>query len=251
MVSIKRKVTIKTKTAQEETPVAVEHSTVTLKGKQPEGAQEIQIPPASEPEKSPIGGDPESGGKSNTGKIVGCIVAAVAIFAGIYFFGIKGEDKTGDDSRTSSIEQLAPAVDTTQSKATIQADAPKDGTTEGNDAVSNTLGTTGPTETSEASAKEENEVPVSAKSEDKQVESPVSNEPSASKPIQPASSKQITINTNIAPASAPLGDNVVENAIRVIRGDFGNGQERKDKLGSAYSEIQKKVNEMYRNGQVR
>lgn len=36
MVSIKRKVTIKTKTAQEETPVAVEHSTVTLKGKQPE-----------------------------------------------------------------------------------------------------------------------------------------------------------------------------------------------------------------------
>ena len=43
---------------------------------------------------------------------------------------------------------------------------------------------------------------------------------------------------------------VVENAKRVIRGDFGNGQERKDKLGSAYAEIQSKVNEMYRQGLV-
>lgn len=44
--------------------------------------------------------------------------------------------------------------------------------------------------------------------------------------------------------------NVEANARRVIRGDFGNGQERKDKLGSSYSEIQSKVNEMYHQGLV-
>ena len=36
----------------------------------------------------------------------------------------------------------------------------------------------------------------------------------------------------------------------VIRGDFGNGEERKIKLGPDYSVIQNKVNEMYRKGLV-
>lgn len=36
----------------------------------------------------------------------------------------------------------------------------------------------------------------------------------------------------------------------VIRGVYGNGMERKTKLGSSYSEIQGKVNEMYRNGTI-
>lgn len=39
-------------------------------------------------------------------------------------------------------------------------------------------------------------------------------------------------------------------AINVIRGDYGNGQERKDKLGSTYADVQKRVNEMYRQGIV-
>ena len=33
-------------------------------------------------------------------------------------------------------------------------------------------------------------------------------------------------------------------ALKVIRGDFGNGQERKDKLGQFYREIQTRVNEL-------
>lgn len=46
-------------------------------------------------------------------------------------------------------------------------------------------------------------------------------------------------------------DNLEEKALRTIRGDFGNGKERKEKLGSEYSVIQNKVNEMYREGLVR
>lgn len=41
---------------------------------------------------------------------------------------------------------------------------------------------------------------------------------------------------------------IEEKAKLVIRGDFGNGEERKNKLGSEYSVIQNKVNEMYAKG---
>lgn len=38
--------------------------------------------------------------------------------------------------------------------------------------------------------------------------------------------------------------NIEELAKAVIRGDYGNGEERKQKLGNLYSEVQAKVNEM-------
>lgn len=42
-----------------------------------------------------------------------------------------------------------------------------------------------------------------------------------------------------------LSENDIENlAKEVIRGNFGNGQERKDLLGENYEEIQKRVNEL-------
>lgn len=40
---------------------------------------------------------------------------------------------------------------------------------------------------------------------------------------------------------------IEENARKVIRGDFGIGRERKRALGSEYSAIQAKVNELYKN----
>ena len=45
--------------------------------------------------------------------------------------------------------------------------------------------------------------------------------------------------------------NIEAKARQVIRGDFGNGSVRKLKLGSEYTSIQNKVNEMYRTGAVR
>jgi len=239
MVSIKHKVTIKTKTVQEETPAAVEGSSVTLKRKQPEVPKEpTPVPPTPEP------------GKSNTGKIVGGIAAAAAILAGVYFFGIKGDDKSGTDAGTPPTEQVAQAGETAQPEATTQTNVPEDGTTEEANAVSNTPEASKPTDNSETSVAG-NVAPTTPKSEGKQSETPASNAPSSSKPVQQTPSKQIDVTKNkIAAASAPIGGDVVENAKRVIRGDFGNGQERKDKLGSAYSEIQSKVNEMYRQGLV-
>lgn len=67
-------------------------------------------------------------------------------------------------------------------------------------------------------------------------------------------------------ASVPVGTNVKSQqesneesssigsveakAKQVIRGIYGNGSVRKQKLGNDYAEIQGKVNEMYRNGLV-
>jgi len=239
MVSIKHKVTIKTKTAQEETPAAVDGSSVTLKRKQSEVPKEpTPVPPTPEP------------GKSNTGKIVGGIAAAAAILAGVYFFGIKGDDKSGTDAGTPQTEQVAQAGETAQPEATTQTNVPEDGTTEEANAVSNSPEASSPTDNSETSVAG-NDAPTTPKSEDKQSEKPASNVPSTSKPIQQVqSTKNNPTTTSVATSSAPLGTDVEENALRVIRGDFGAGQERVEKLGSAYSEIQNKVNEMYRLGQV-
>lgn len=63
-------------------------------------------------------------------------------------------------------------------------------------------------------------------------------------------SKGQLLTTSSEKSENNVGGDVETNARRVIRGDFGNGQERRDKLGSSYSEIQGKVNEMYRQGLV-
>lgn len=61
-----------------------------------------------------------------------------------------------------------------------------------------------------------------------------------------------TVKTDPSSTSAPTlpQGSLEEKAKRVIRGDFGNGSERKEALGSEYNVIQSKVNEMYRKGEV-
>ena len=60
-----------------------------------------------------------------------------------------------------------------------------------------------------------------------------------------------TPSTSTQPMSAPsVRSDVEAEALKVIRGDYGVGKERKDKLGAKYAEIQGKVNEMYRQGLV-
>ncbi|MBR5533013.1 MAG: hypothetical protein IKU59_06890 [Bacteroidales bacterium] len=45
----------------------------------------------------------------------------------------------------------------------------------------------------------------------------------------------------------PLANELEYKALSVIRGDFGNGEERKEKLGVDYQVIQNEVNKMYKN----
>lgn len=51
-----------------------------------------------------------------------------------------------------------------------------------------------------------------------------------------------------APPSAEVSSDIEAEAVKVIRGDYGIGLERKLKLGSKYREIQNRVNELKRMG---
>lgn len=53
------------------------------------------------------------------------------------------------------------------------------------------------------------------------------------------------------PDNCFIPGSIEQKALDVIRGIYGNGQVRKDKLGAEYAEIQKLVNEMYRNGTIK
>lgn len=54
-----------------------------------------------------------------------------------------------------------------------------------------------------------------------------------------------------APSATVQVNDVEQTAVEVIRGVYGNGQVRKDKLGAAYTDVQRRVNEMYRQGLVK
>ena len=47
-----------------------------------------------------------------------------------------------------------------------------------------------------------------------------------------------------------MSEDVVKEALSVIRGNYGKNPDRRRLLKERYQEIQNKVNEMYRNGQV-
>lgn len=251
MVSLKHKVTIKTKTAQEETPVAVGRSGVTLKRKQPVVANDNRTGPKPKPTTVPQTPTPVN--KYSARKIVGGVAAAAAaLLAGVFFFGMKDDNKgTVNDVGTTSTEQVAQAAEVNQPETTSQTDvsggeAASEGKSASNDSQESNF-----SEANETSSVAGNEnASESSKSKDKQSDgqSVTSLKPD---PVQRVQSNQGGASSNkIVSKSAPLGEDLTENAKRVIRGDFGNGQERKDKLGSAYAEIQSKVNEMYRQRHV-
>lgn len=54
-------------------------------------------------------------------------------------------------------------------------------------------------------------------------------------------SQNATLPTNIS-------DNIEQEALNVIRGDYGNVPERRERLGSKYQEIQNRVNQLKREG---
>lgn len=72
---------------------------------------------------------------------------------------------------------------------------------------------------------------------------PAQSEPSAATAPQSAPTAQPAV----APA-AEVSDDVEAEAQKVIRGAYGDGQVRKDRLGSKYREVQRRVNELKRQG---
>lgn len=258
MVSIKHKVTLKTKVAQKETPEAIESPKVTLKRKHPEAPVVAKSKPAHAPtqpiaepkqEQKPVSPTPQPEKKSNTGKMIGGLVAAV-IIAGIFLFINNKESEGGNDSTpTEAIAQNTENQDK-GNDAPAAENSNEDASAKSNGVPAN--GSEAPVaENTDKSPANTTSSANHAKANDNQVaEQPTKQNPATI--AEPAQSKPAaTQNTKPSSStSVPVSGDVEENARRVIRGDFGNGQERRDKLGSSYSEIQGKVNEMYRQGLV-
>lgn len=80
-------------------------------------------------------------------------------------------------------------------------------------------------------------------------ETQVSEVVSAEAKQEPAPSKPSEVKKTESPM--PHSGDIEEMAWDVIRGLYGNGNVRKEKLGDNYTSIQNKVNELYRQGLVR
>ena len=194
-----------------------------------------EVGPAPIPPEPPTGDDEESesGGSSIKWVIIDLIiVAAIAIFAYIFMSG--GKDKENADKEIPQTEQN----DSNQNSKNVS------------DSVTNSLPTT-----EEATPGAES---TTTFKDGKNVSSLSDNE--SKTPSKKAATSSVESPTETAansPATSPstsstttFGD-IEESARRVIRGHFGNGKERKAKLGAFYAEIQSKVNEMYRQGMVK
>lgn len=202
MVQIKRKVTIKKKISQEEKPI--------LNGNHDEGTVQTSLPKE----------------KSKSNKIIGGVILAAVIVAGIYFFGLK-EDSTAVNEDANPVEQVA-TTDNTSKNQEIDI-------VEGGDRQDNIH-------------HEDVDVPVEADQ--------TTADASKVTGIQSAEKQQ---RESVSPSQVPTSSlsaissqgSIEGKAKQVIRGEFGNGQERKNKLGTAYNEVQSKVNEMYRSGLIK
>lgn len=206
----------------------------------------VETPLQSNASSNPDAHATQSNNKSNTGKIVGSIVAAAAIIAGIFFFIINKESEGGNDNTPTEV--IAQNTENQNEGNDVLA-----AETSNKDASAESKGAPVAENTDESPATLTSSVNP-AKANDNQVaERPAKrNHATIAEPAKTAQSKPAATQTTkpFSATSAPVSGDVEENARRVIRGDFGNGLERRNKLGSSYSEIQGKVNEMYRQGLV-
>lgn len=260
MVKIKHKVTIKRKVAQEES-LAAEQARVTIEQEQPDTV--TATPPIV---------NPDDGGKKGGKGIwiaAAVAVAALAIGGGGYYFATQNGTNDGSQESTEEVvtktsgDQESSAKETSDD-VTAQNDgaetpATTDGTTgdnpttghdTGNGAVENPAkGATQPQD-----AKQQEPTTPTAKENPAKESSAVAQPKPAATTVtadvtdKPSTNERKTSVTRRT--DSPTGS-IEQEALSVIRGDYGVGAERKELLGKRYAEIQRRVNQMYKKGLVR
>ena len=185
----------------------------------PAPSAEAPATPQPAPTPAPAGGGDatQTGNGGNKGKHVLSLVVGLAVVAAIGFAAFRG------CSGNSSQPVDEPVVDTVMDE---QPTAPTHSTQR---ADSTQLG--GGDQDTPAGA------PNEVQPQDDAVNAATpSAQPETSTPSTPSATK----------AATPSKD-VDAEVQKVLRGDYGNGQERKDKLGSSYTKIQRAVNRYYRS----
>lgn len=185
----------------------------------PVPSAEAPATPQPAPAPAPAGGGDatQTGNGGNKGKHVLSLVVGLAVVAAIGFAAFRGCNSN------SSQPVDEPVVDTVMDE---QPTAPTDSTQR---ADSTQFG--GGDQDAPAGA------PNEVQPQDDAVNAATpSTQSETSTPSTPSPTK----------ATAPSTD-VDAEVQKVLHGDYGNGQERKDKLGSSYTKIQRAVNRYYRS----
>lgn len=233
MVQLKRKVTLRAKEAPEVSAPKVE-------GTAPKG-------PGATPQ-------PSSGG----GKWwVAAVVVALLTAGGVYFVRQCGDDRT--PSVASAGQNDSVVVDSVPAAASPSGGeaAASEGTGEAAPASNgNSETTAAPTgETSSAQAGGETHSAAaapatSASTAPASAAAPTKAASTSSAPASASSTSTSAPTTPAAPAQAPTGS-VEQTAREVMRGVYGNGRVRKDRLAGRYAEVQRRVNQIYRARRAR
>lgn len=196
--------------------------------------------------------------KSNSGKIFGIILSIAAIVLLIYFFGIKGNINSAVEQENILTGQIAQDEGDTQEPANKGQTASSEDINEKGNIPTSVNEIDGETELNDSNPEVITETPQTNDVHSETVSNNVvsksgtaaSGDINMAKSLRPNQSNVNTVATTQPTPPISFSEDVEENALRVIRGDFGNGQDRKNRLGAAYAEIQSKVNEMYRQGLV-
>lgn len=246
MVELKKKVTLRTKTT--EAPEDVQKPQVALKKKQPEPTLIPPTPPV------PEGGDEPKG----KWKKYAAVLAGLAVLGGGgYYLSQQGDDTP--QTVAEVVEGQNPDAATTDGTTANQDGQSQEGDTSSADAANESPASDAPAVggSSPADNTPSNATPSAPEQKKEDATSPATGAketaPKADAPAKGTLSKPVDQPkadiTSTSTGSSASGT-VEEEAREVIRGKYGNGDVRKRNLGGRYAEIQSKVNEMYRTGQV-
>lgn len=152
--------------------------------------------------------DPATPEKKYTGKIVGATVVVLLIVGIIVFFGLKG----------CGADNVNPSKELSKSgEESILLDS-------------------------------SSEVRSEAEIEESQISDVAINNDEA-KVVPNSEGERTEESPTVPPSPSPaVSSDIEQEAMKVIRGDYGVGQERKDKLGNQYGPIQNRVNQLKREG---
>lgn len=172
------------------------------------------------------------------------VLGAVVVCGGLVFLLTRGNNTMGDEMAQSS-GQVTEKVTSQDNPATTSEPTVFDTSTSTEEqpyAQEETPQAATPQKASEKSAAQQ------------QVQDASSSQQKTAQKSESLGSTSTTTqdNTTTSRSVSPTTANgsVEEEAWRTIRGDYGNGADRKEALGSRYDEIQAKVNEFYREGKV-
>ena len=226
MVQLKRKVTLRTK----------ENSEVSA----PKTEGKVTQAPGAAPQ-------PSSGG----GKwwVVAVVVALLAA-GGVYFVRQCGDDRTPSvataGQNDSVVVDSAPAPASPSGGEAAASEGAGKAAPAANGNAETTAAPAGETSSAQAGGETRSAAAAPATSASTAPASAAAPTKAASTSSAPASASS----TSAAPAQAPTGS-VEQTAREVMRGVYGNGRVRKDRLAGRYAEVQRRVNQIYRARRAR